>query len=53
MNCTVEYGSEDARMHVSHVTERDPGMPLRLPIDKNRDGLEWVCVRLTEPVSLS
>ncbi len=51
MKSTIKYGSEGARAHVGHVTERDQEVQVRLPIDKNRDRLEWVCVYLTDPVN--
>ncbi len=48
MKKTINYSSEAARMHISHVTERDLVVQIRLPIDKKRDRLEWVCVPLEQ-----
>ena len=48
MKITNEYCAKKAGMHVSHVTERDLVLQIRLPIDKKRDRLEWVCVPLEQ-----
>ena len=48
MKNAIEYGAEDVRMQVSHVTDRDLVLQIRLPIDKKRDRLEWVCVPLEQ-----
>ena len=48
MKSTVNYGSKEVWMNVSHVTERHLVLQIRLPVDKKRDRLEWVCVPLEQ-----
>ena len=48
MKNAIEYGAKDVRMQVSHVTDCDLVLQIRLPIDKKRDRLEWVCVPLEQ-----
>ena len=52
MKSTIEYGSEDARMHTGPIAERDLEMHMEFPIDKNPVSLEWVSICLADPVSL-
>ena len=48
MKSTVNYESEKLQSHVSHITERDLVLQIRLRIDKKRDRLEWVNVPLEQ-----
>ena len=48
MKITVGYGSQEARIHVSHVTDGDLVLQIRRPVDGARDRLDWICVPLVQ-----
>lgn len=48
MTNTIKYGSEQARMQVSHVTEHELVVQVRLPIDNKHDRLDWISIPLAQ-----
>ena len=43
---TIGYGSQEARISVSHVTDGELVLQIRRPVDGTRDQLNWICVPL-------
>ena len=52
MNTAIDFKTDDTLMQDNHVTAQDMEMPFLLPIEEKQDTLEWVCIRLKNPVSL-
>ena len=48
MKNTIDYGSQEALIRVSHVADGDLVLQIRRPVDGTRDRLDWICVPLDQ-----
>ncbi len=46
MKNAIGYGSQEARISVSHATDGELVLQIRRPVDGMRDQLNWICVPL-------